>query len=222
MAILTTSENGKICNRCGTNPALPQRRICRACKIANQRGYYRRNQERLLAQKVEYHKANRERRLAYAKKHREANRERYIAKDTAYYQRNRDAILERARQRRKDNPLHYIRAETLWRLLNPEKKRAKDRRYYLRHREQRLEANRKRYRERYARTRLDFGWQRGAPTDRIQFQMIDGSQERLREYIEEIKERLSITEQAWIDQFLESESPIPDHVLASIRAKLTE
>jgi hypothetical protein len=198
---------------------MPGRMICQVCKNAYQREYYQRNRGRLLTQKAEYHIANRERRLTYAKKYRTANREREIEQDREYHQRNRETILQRQRQRRQDDPMHFVRLETLRRMLNPERKREKDRRYHARHRERRNEQSR-RYRFQRRSTRLDYGWKRGAPTDRIQFRTIDGSQDRLRDYIDDLKQHLSVSEQAWIDQFLAEETPIPDHVLMSVRQKL--
>lgn len=68
--------------------------------------------------------------------------------------------------------------------------------------------------------RLDYGWERGLPVEKLQYGLMDWHQDRLYDYIDSIKELLSSTERAWVDQFLAEETPIPNHVMSSIRLKL--
>jgi 5-methylcytosine-specific restriction endonuclease McrA len=64
------------------------------------RAYYRRNRERLLAQRREQHIADREKDNAYAKEYRESHKEAVAATKAAWFQRNKARVYAKRKEDR--------------------------------------------------------------------------------------------------------------------------
>lgn len=116
-------------------------------------------------------------------------------------------------------PEHYALINARYHWIHREQRNAKNRAYYRKNRERLIVYSlerRKKFRS------LDYGWANDLANDRVQFDIhsMARAEQSTQEYVSDLMDRLSSTERAWCEQFMNKGTSIPESVLKSIRSKL--